>query len=120
MSHPYRLLKTTISSALAALIVVTSLAMSFGQMRAAAVGEMVLCTGFGPRIVQVDAEGQPVQHSVTCPDTLLDTANLAADIPIVVSRSVLVALDGARVIAAPVIVKLHGTAHGPRAPPIFA
>lgn len=75
-------LKSTFIAALAVLMMLTSTAMAMSQMRAAAVGEMVLCTGHdGPRIVQIDADGQPVEPRVTCPDCLLDAGMLAATAP---------------------------------------
>lgn len=67
-------IQTTLVTAMALVMVLTSVATAMGQMRAAAIGEMVLCTGHGPRIVQVDAEGQPVQARTTCPDCVLSDA----------------------------------------------
>lgn len=75
-------LESTFIAALAVLMMLTSTAMANGQMRAAAVGEMVLCAGHdGPRVVQMDAEGQPVKPRVTCPDCLLDTGVLVTLAP---------------------------------------
>lgn len=81
MLHYGTQLKSTFIAALAVLMMLTSTAMAMSQVRAAAVGEMVLCTGHGPRIVQIDADGQPVEPRVTCPDCLLDAGALAAIAP---------------------------------------
>ncbi|WP_170426632.1 hypothetical protein [Ruegeria arenilitoris] len=53
------------------LVVLTgqSIAASRGMDRA--VGQMVLCTGSGPVVVYMDAEGQPTQAPHYCPDYAL-------------------------------------------------
>ncbi|MBO9444417.1 hypothetical protein J7416_01150 [Ruegeria sp. R14_0] len=53
------------------LVVLTgqSIAASRGMDRA--VGHMVLCTGSGPVVVYVDADGQPTQAPHLCPDYAL-------------------------------------------------
>lgn len=82
-------LKSTLISALALLMILTSTAMAMGQMRAAADGEMVLCTGHGPRIVPVDQNGQPVEPKVVCPDCLLDaSAQLGAATSFIIPTTV--------------------------------
>lgn len=62
---------------LALCIALTSQAFALARGQAAAVGEMVICTGAGFVTVAVDAEGQPVGHGHICPDAVAALAGLA-------------------------------------------
>lgn len=53
---------------LAVLLAGQALAVARGQ--GAAVGQMVICTGFGTQVVALDAEGNPVSAPHLCPDGL--------------------------------------------------
>lgn len=71
------------AGALVVLMLMTSMAMAMGQMRSAAVGEMVLCTGHGAEIVLIDAQGQPTKAKTQCPECLAAQMLLQAAAPTV-------------------------------------
>lgn len=57
---------------LSVIIALTSVSMSLarGQMRDAS-GHMVLCTGHGPMVVQLGADGEPIERLGICPECAL-------------------------------------------------
>lgn len=65
---------------LSLLVVLTGQGVAASRGMDRAVGHMVLCTGTGPVVVYVDAEGQPTRAPHFCPDyalTLLGAIALA-------------------------------------------
>ncbi len=59
--------------------------------QASAVGEMVICTGYGIVTVSYDAEGNPVERPTLCPDavaTLLAATALTEPTPAVIEASI--------------------------------
>ncbi|WP_254429185.1 MULTISPECIES: hypothetical protein [unclassified Ruegeria] len=66
--------------ALSLLVTLTGQGFAVSRGVDAAVGQMVLCTGSGPVVVYVDAEGQPTQAPHFCPDfalTVLGAVSMA-------------------------------------------
>lgn len=107
-----------LAAVLALVMVLTSMATAMGQMRGAAVGEMVLCTGHGARVVQIDAEGQPVEARTTCPDCLLAAALLATQTTISQTDMVFTSADLGRFAVTKPARLPRKKAHGSRAPPL--
>ncbi|MEH6834654.1 MULTISPECIES: DUF2946 family protein [Falsihalocynthiibacter] len=107
-----------LAAVLALVMVLTSMATAMGQMRGAAVGEMVLCTGYGPRVVQIDAQGQPVEARTTCPDCLLSAVILEAPASTFTTDMVFTSADLRRVSVAFPTRPARSKAHSPRAPPL--
>jgi len=66
-----RFLRDTCGMVLATLIVITALHVGAARGQAQVAGSIVLCTGSGPVIVTVDADGQPTGHAKTCPDCVM-------------------------------------------------
>lgn len=56
---------------LSLLVVLTGQGVAASRGMDRAVGQMVLCTGTGPVVVYMDAEGQPTQAPHFCPDYAL-------------------------------------------------
>lgn len=110
-------LKSILVTTMALVLVLTSMATAMGQMRAAAVGEMVLCTGYGHRVVQIDAEGQPVEARTTCPDCLLTAAIPQAAATPDVRVITFSAADFQSFVASTPAQSAHGLANATRAPP---
>ncbi|MEX0349094.1 MAG: hypothetical protein AB3N15_06675 [Paracoccaceae bacterium] len=54
--------------AVSALLALTGQGLAMSRGVSAAVGQMVICTGTGPVVVHVDAEGQPTGPPHYCPD----------------------------------------------------
>ena len=75
-----RFLRDILGLALAALIAVTALHVGAARGQAQVAGSIVLCTGTGPVVVAVDADGQPTGHVATCPDCVLSIL-AAPDVP---------------------------------------
>jgi hypothetical protein len=76
MSRGHQYFQILTALTLAVLIALTSTATAMSQLRGAAVGEMVICTGHGMRTVLMDAQGQPVDAKVQCPECLLSNVDL--------------------------------------------
>ncbi len=57
--------------ALSLLVMLTGQGVAASRGMDRAVGQMVLCTGSGPVVVYMDAEGQPAQSPHFCPDYAL-------------------------------------------------
>lgn len=68
---------------LALLIAVTSqqMAMARGMTKDAA-GQVILCTGQGPTVVTLNAQGNPIGPVHICPDCALTFADCLADISV--------------------------------------
>ncbi len=66
-----RFLRDILGLLLAALVAITALHVGAARGQAQAVGSIVLCTGTGPVVVTVDADGQPTGHVATCPDCVM-------------------------------------------------
>lgn len=67
--------------ALSLLVILTGQGMAASRGMDRVVGQMVLCTGTGPVVVYMDAEGQPTQDPHLCPEyvmTLLGAIVVAA------------------------------------------
>ncbi|MES0826051.1 hypothetical protein [Ruegeria sp. SCP11] len=67
--------------ALSLLVILTGQGVAASRGIDSAVRQMVLCTGTGPVVVYMDAEGQPTQPPHFCPEyalTLLGAITLAA------------------------------------------
>ncbi|WP_336510113.1 hypothetical protein [Ruegeria lacuscaerulensis] len=64
-------LKYLLPYMLSLLVVLTGQSVAASRGVDAAVGQMVLCTGTGPVVVYMDAEGQPTQPPHYCPDYAL-------------------------------------------------
>ena len=74
-----------LSLILALSLALTGQAMAVARGEAAAVGQMVLCTGTGQVMVHVDAQGRPTGPPVICPDAalaMLTDAGAAASLPL--------------------------------------
>lgn len=56
---------------LSLLVILTGQGVSASRGMDRAIGQMVLCTGSGPVVVYMDAEGQPTQPPHFCPDYAL-------------------------------------------------
>lgn len=81
--QPMRIFALTL---LALAVMASSVTMVQARHQARAVGEMVLCTGYGMVSVKVDAEGNPAGPMLPCPDCIvsmagLDTGPVAAPLP---------------------------------------
>lgn len=76
------LLRITLAFALSILLGLTGQSIATSRGVDHAVGQMVLCTGTGPVIVYMDAEGQPTKPPHYCPDYALSLLGaLLADQP---------------------------------------
>lgn len=77
-----RRMRQTLALILAALVVLTSGTAGFARgQAAAAVGEIVICSGQGTILVAVDAEGKPVRGIHVCPDCILTLLAMADAAP---------------------------------------
>ncbi|MFN3954052.1 MAG: hypothetical protein ACK4LQ_06315 [Pararhodobacter sp.] len=59
-------------------VMASSVTMAVARQQARAVGEMVLCTGYGMVVVSVDAQGQPTGPMMPCPDCVMAVSALTA------------------------------------------
>ncbi len=57
--------------ALSALIVLTAQSVAIPRVMPDATGQMVICTGYGPRVVYTDSDGEPTSAPHLCPDCTL-------------------------------------------------
>lgn len=77
-------------------VMASSVTMAVARQQARAVGEMVLCTGYGMVVVSVDAQGQPTGPMMPCPDCVMAVSALAAGpVTLPVPPQMLVALEHA-------------------------
>ena len=63
---------------LALAVMASSVTMVQARHQARAVGEVVLCTGYGMVSIEVDAEGNPVGPMLPCPDCIIAATGLDA------------------------------------------
>ena len=61
---------------LALAVMASSVTMAQARHQARAVGEVVLCTGYGMVSIGVDADGQPTGPMMPCPDCIMAMAGL--------------------------------------------
>ncbi|QDC09061.1 hypothetical protein FHY55_07315 [Oceanicola sp. D3] len=73
------MVRRVISGLMLAVLLLAGQALSVARGHGAAVGQMVICTGFGTQVVHVDAEGNPVSAPHLCPDGL--AAMVEAHVP---------------------------------------
>lgn len=72
------MIRQALTLLLVLLLVTTSQSMAVARGSAAAVGQMVICTGSGPVAVFLDAEGRPTNAPHLCPDSTLVAPGVAA------------------------------------------
>ena len=65
--------------ALILVLVLASQSMAQARLMPAAVGQMVICTTNGAKIIGIDAQGQPTGEDHICPDCVLAFVSLEAD-----------------------------------------
>ena len=65
--------------ALILVLVLASQSMAQARLMPAAVGQMVICTTDGAKIIGIDAQGQPTGGDHICPDCVLAFVSLEAD-----------------------------------------
>ena len=65
--------------ALILVLVLASQSMAQARLMPAAVGQMVICTTDGAKIIGIDAQGQPTGEDHVCPDCVLAFVSLEAD-----------------------------------------
>lgn len=118
MFERHRYFQILTAATLVVLVALTSAATAMSQLRGAAVGEMVICTGHGMRTVLIDADGQPVDAKVECPECLISQADLPAMAASFEGFADLVAT--AEVTAAPIASQIVARAAAPpaRGPPV--
>lgn len=64
----------------------TGLSMAVARGAPGPAGEMVICTGQGPVMIYLDAEGQPVDAPHLCPDGALSLIQSGVNAPFVMMR----------------------------------
>ena len=75
-------LRTQISILLIAVLVLTGHSMAIARGMPTASGFMELCTGIGPVMTPVDADGNPTGHSHICPEFSLSLMDVVALVPV--------------------------------------
>ena len=65
--------------ALILVLVLASQSMAQVRLKPAAVGQIVICTTDGAKIIGIDAQGQPTGEDHICPDCVLAFVSLEAD-----------------------------------------
>ncbi len=65
--------------ALALVVALGSLTHALARHQAAGAQTLVICTGYGLVRITLDAEGNPVEHTLPCPDCILSLAALAVE-----------------------------------------
>ncbi|AVL54346.1 hypothetical protein CEP88_18240 [Roseobacter denitrificans] len=65
---------------LSLLLIATGHNMAMARGAAGATGQMVICTGAGPVVVYMDAEGAPTDAPHICPDCILVIGDLASPV----------------------------------------
>lgn len=73
-----RHLTTSLAWLLSALIFVTSAQMAVARGHAMMAGQIVICTGYGLKVINVDADNQPIGPVHYCPDCALSFMDLVA------------------------------------------
>ena len=107
-----------ITMILVGLVALTSVEMAVAHGMPVPVGQMVLCTGHGVRIVLVDADGVPTRAAHLCPDTALNLfVDAGLPVPLVGPHAVMQA------VRLSVVLPLAAPRSGPRAqardPPVL-
>ena len=64
---------------LALVVALGSLTHALARYQAAGAQTLVICTGYGLVRITLDAEGNPVEHTLPCPDCILSLASLAVE-----------------------------------------
>ena len=105
--------------ALSLLLVLTGQGVAASRGVDRVVGQMVLCTGNGPVVVYVDAEGQPTGAPHYCPDYALSLLGAVHDAPAQVPAAPSRALP-APVLEMPDLIAAPLPRHPARAPPVIA
>ena len=105
--------------ALSLLVILTGQGVAASRGMDRAVGKMVLCTGHGPVIVYMDAEGQPTQAPHFCPDYALTLLGAVAVPPLVVPLAPIEALPSP-LRKAGNLIALPVPGRPARAPPVHA
>ncbi len=105
-----------------ALILALTLALSsvgFAQARHMASGTqtMVICTGYGLVQITIDADGNPVERTVPCPDCVVTPLALLSDAGLLARPVVLVEQAAGTLHDALRDPAAAGHWHSPRAPP---
>ena len=102
---------------LSLLVMLTAQAAAVAHAAPAPSGRMELCTGNGPVMVYVDADGQPVGDPVYCPEFALSLI-LGLEVPVVAPVAIrLGSVDIAAVVAVAPVVSRDGLVRGARGPP---
>lgn len=65
--------------ALALVVALGSLTHALARHQAAGAQTLVICTGYGLVQITLDADGNPVEHTLPCPDCILSLAALAVE-----------------------------------------
>lgn len=65
------MLRPLLALLLIVVLALTGQTMAQARGAAAATGQMVICTGTGPMVVYVDAEGQPTEAPQICPEATM-------------------------------------------------
>lgn len=97
---------------------VTSFSLAVARGQASPLSTMVICSGFGARVIALDENGDPIGASDICPDGVVVFADASVPIPVV---DVLWRADG-EVIAVLRRANAEGRASVPavaRGPPVF-
>lgn len=113
------IIRSLLPFALSLLVIVTGQGLAASRGIDRVVGQMVLCTGTGPVVVYMDAEGQPTQAPHYCPDyalSLLGAVHQAqAEVPAAPAVALpALQLQSRNLISAPL------PQHPARAPPALA
>ncbi|WP_299351863.1 hypothetical protein [uncultured Shimia sp.] len=74
-------LRKQIAILLVAVLVLTGHSMAIARGMPTASGVMELCTGSGPVMIAVDAEGNPTGHTHICPEFSLSLMDAVAPVP---------------------------------------
>lgn len=94
-----------------------SVVLASARGQAPAVGELVICSGFGTHIVRVDAQGNPTGPAHVCPDGLASFVSVDAPVPVQPLRRIANGerLSVERAVALAEAARLRATARGPPA-----
>ena len=101
------------------MLVVTSLSMAVARGAPGPAGQLVICTGSGPVMINVDAEGQPTGAAHICPEAALSLIQMGFDCPDVPLAADVGVIAFVPSFASPQAVETFGRARA-RAPPLWA
>lgn len=105
--------------ALSLMLVVTSLSMAVARGAPGPAGQLVICTGSGPVMINVDSEGQPTGAVHICPEAALSLIQMGFDSPDVPLTADVGVIAFVPSFASPYAVGSFGRARA-RAPPLRA